>query len=259
MSEAAVTNTSSNHTVPGWFGKLPNLGDFVSRRLPNEFIRPWDDWLQMGLARARKELGDQWLPRYLVAPVHRFWLSPGVVGTSGWVGVLMPSVDAVGRHFPLTIVASLAQGDAAHGLAQALAAGDWFDKLDGAARQVLDVQFTADDLDAELSRVAPLGANACGSNGPHDIGSRAHEHLGRARALLHPFSSVGHVGEASAVLPCSVWWYLDGNDAAHFGYFASLPSAQTLAAFLTAGETAMSNLAMGEGHTIIDMPDCSPP
>jgi type VI secretion system protein ImpM len=259
MSEAAVTGTLSSHTAPGWFGKVPNLGDFVSRRLPEEFISPWDDWLQLGLAHARKDLGEEWLMRYLVAPVHRFWLSPGVVGKIGWTGVLMPSVDAVGRHFPLTIVAGINQPDATRSLARVLAAGDWFDSLDAVARQALDVQFTAGDLEAELSRLAPLRADADGSNGPQDAEPAGSEQLGIAQALLVPFRVVARPGEGGAVQPCSFWWYGDSSDAAHFACFASLPSPQTLAGFLTAGEFAVDEVADGEGQTISDMSDPATP
>jgi type VI secretion system protein ImpM len=51
MSAAVVTGTG----VPGWFGKLPSLGDFASRRLPDAFVSRWDRWLQGGLARARED------------------------------------------------------------------------------------------------------------------------------------------------------------------------------------------------------------
>ena len=31
--------------LPGFFGKLPAAGDFVSRRLPRDFVRFWDRWV----------------------------------------------------------------------------------------------------------------------------------------------------------------------------------------------------------------------
>ena len=31
-------------TVPGWYGKLPALGDFASRRLEPGWIAGWDGW-----------------------------------------------------------------------------------------------------------------------------------------------------------------------------------------------------------------------
>ncbi len=87
----------------GWFGKIPALGDFVGRRLPPEFIEPWDHWLSDELHAAQLALGAGWLESYLNAPVWRFALMPGALDSRHWFGVLMPSVDRVGRQYPLTI------------------------------------------------------------------------------------------------------------------------------------------------------------
>ncbi len=97
----------SSQAIPGWYGKLPHLGDFASRRLPGEFIRTWDVWLQEVLQATRASLGEAWLDCYLTMPIWRFVLLPGLVGPSGWAGVLMPSVDRVGRQFPLTLAVAL--------------------------------------------------------------------------------------------------------------------------------------------------------
>lgn len=134
-------------SAPGWYGKLPALGDFASRRLPDEFVRGWDDWLQQGLAAARETLGTHWLAHYLVAPIVRFWLAPGVLGAPAWTGLVMPSVDRVGRHFPLVVV------QPAGALASALAAHAWFGAVDGAARRVLDLACGVDDFEAALAAV----------------------------------------------------------------------------------------------------------
>jgi type VI secretion system protein ImpM len=92
-----------NLSIPGFYGKLPVLGDFVSRRLSREFINPWDKWLQSAMAASQQQLAENWLKAYLSSPVWRFALSPGLCGNAGWLGVLMPSVDRVGRYFPLTL------------------------------------------------------------------------------------------------------------------------------------------------------------
>ena len=90
----------------GWFGKLRALGDFASRRLPPEFIDPWDEWLSEELVATRQALGEDWAEAWANAPTWRFALTAGVLGTGPWFGVLMPSVDRVGRQYPLTFAAS---------------------------------------------------------------------------------------------------------------------------------------------------------
>ncbi|MDZ5461490.1 type VI secretion system-associated protein TagF [Azohydromonas lata] len=143
--------------LPGWYGKLPHLGDFASRRLPDAFIVGWDAWLGQALAVSRQALGGRWLAGYLVAPIVRFWLAPGLLGAGAWAGLVMPSVDRVGRHFPLTVA------QAGVPLAQAQAAPGWFAALDAAMRLALDVDFTVDDLERTLAqavRHSPLPAPA---------------------------------------------------------------------------------------------------
>ncbi len=88
-------------SLPGWYGKLPGLGDFAARRLDKAMVGVWDDWLQDGLQALRQQPG--WLDAYLQSPVWCFALGAGVLGPQRWLGVMMPSVDAVGRYFPLAI------------------------------------------------------------------------------------------------------------------------------------------------------------
>ena len=138
----------------GWFGKMPALGDFASRRLPAEWVAAWDGWLQHELVRSRAALGDDaWLQIYLVAPVRRFWLAPGLLTAHAWLGVLMPSVDSVGRHFPFTLACTLPPGRDA--LPDALAGAPWLDAADALARQVLDPAFGVDALEHALLALAP--------------------------------------------------------------------------------------------------------
>ena len=150
--------------IPGWYGKLPSLGDFASRRLPTEFTGTWDAWLQKVLQATRVALGEGWLDCYLTTPIWRFVLLPGLVGTSGWAGVVMPSVDRVGRHFPLTVAVALPSYAAA---AQAVFEGaNWFAALEDAALDALDPTRGPDDLDHALAdrgftppRTADLGGS----------------------------------------------------------------------------------------------------
>lgn len=207
MSEEVV----SAARTPGWFGKLPSLGDFASRRLPASFVQPWDRWLQRGMVAARSALGEsRWLDTYLVAPVLRFWLAPGVLGQPGWAGLMMPSTDRVGRHFPLTV----ARPDGS--LASTLAAREWYRALDQAARQVLDVNFSVDDFEHALAGL------------PHDGHTSASD--GDAATLAADLAD-GHSADGSSI---SLWWCGDAAADTEFRRFAGLPPDDAFAALIGA-------------------------
>jgi len=141
---------SSVHTSPGFYGKLPILGDFVSRRLPARFVHTWDAWLQKALSASREQLGSGWLDIYLTSPIWRFALSPGTCGTHSCAGILMPSVDKVGRYFPLTLAVLIQQKDILPWLF--FAGAEWFAKLERLALSVLEDEFDLDQFDRELQR-----------------------------------------------------------------------------------------------------------
>ena len=91
----------------GFYGKLPSHGDFLRRRVADGFVGVWDAWLQECISASRSALGDAWLDVYLTSPAWRFACAAGACGPAPVVGVMVPSVDRVGRYFPLTIVAQL--------------------------------------------------------------------------------------------------------------------------------------------------------
>ncbi len=153
-------NAAAAAAPPGWHGKLPSLGDFASRRLDASFIEPWDGWLAAGLLALREAQPENWLDDYLGSPSWRFLLMPGVMpgqttgdaGTQAWAGVLMPSVDRVGRYFPLTLVLPLGAGPAS--TQQLAGVWHWLSRLDELARDALYEDWTADRLEEELARMA---------------------------------------------------------------------------------------------------------
>jgi type VI secretion system protein ImpM len=91
----------------GLFGKLPSHGDFLRRRASDAFVDAWDAWLRESLAASRETLGERWLDLYLTSPSWRFALAAGTCGPAPVIGLMVPSVDRVGRYFPLTLVANL--------------------------------------------------------------------------------------------------------------------------------------------------------
>lgn len=147
---------------PGWHGKLPTLGDFASRRLEAPFIDAWDGWLAAGLLALREAHPETWLEAYLGSPSWRFLLMPGVLpaaaGAQAWAGVLMPSVDRVGRYFPLTLVQSLGEGPSSTQQMQGL--WQWLARLDDLARDALHEDWTAEQLEQELAGMADADLTA---------------------------------------------------------------------------------------------------
>jgi type VI secretion system ImpM family protein len=91
----------------GLFGKLPSHGDFLRRRTSDAFVDAWDAWLRESLAESRTALGEEWLDIYLTSPAWRFVCAAGACGPAPVIGLMVPSVDRVGRFFPLTLVSIL--------------------------------------------------------------------------------------------------------------------------------------------------------
>lgn len=191
--------------LPGWFGKLPSLGDFASRRLDPAFIEYWDTWLADGLLALRQQQPDTWLDAYLQAPSWCFLLMPGSLpgalgplGRLAWAGVLMPSVDRVGRYFPFTLALPLSALSSSETLlpAQVQALWPWLARLDDLAADALQDDWTVEQVEAELARLGGLewvGAAAvaipCGSLPPLPLGQAlelAAESAAEASALWTP-------------------------------------------------------------------------
>ena len=143
-------------TLPGWHGKLPTLGDFAARRMDTGFLATWDTWLAEGLLELRQQQPEAWLAAYLASPSWRFVLMPGAMpgaaGATAWAGVLMPSVDRVGRYFPFTLVWPLPVLPGTVDQQRALWA--WLGRLDDLAADALHEDWTVDQLEDALARMA---------------------------------------------------------------------------------------------------------
>jgi type VI secretion system protein ImpM len=70
------------------------------------------------MAESQSALGPDWLDAWLEAPIWNFALSPGVCGPDAAVGVWVPSVDRVGRYFPLMVALLGGEAEALPGLAR---------------------------------------------------------------------------------------------------------------------------------------------
>ena len=130
--------------APGFFGKMPAHGDFVQRNISNEFISQWDNWLQRAFANSQEQLQEVWLDAFLTSPIWRFALSPGALTDQGWVGIMIPSVDSVGRYYPMTFASPVTNGQ--HIAIVFAAASNWFQQLENLAATVLEQQINNEQL-----------------------------------------------------------------------------------------------------------------
>lgn len=196
--------------MTGYFGKVSTHGDFVTRGLPDALVAAWDGWLQQCIQASRARLGERWLDRYLTSPVWRFAIAPGVLGPEGLGGVLMPSVDRVGRYFPLMIGATGAPPLMDWFEQQ----GAWFDAVEDLARESLDAAFRLERFDGMPvpALAAPLAAS--GWRLPLD---------GDVAANVAATALRGH----------SLWWTEGAPDVeASMLVCAGLPRPQAFAAML---------------------------
>ncbi|MEQ7921838.1 type VI secretion system-associated protein TagF [Xanthomonas sp. WHRI 1810A] len=146
-------------SLPGFYGKIASRGDFVTRGLAAGFTQPWDSWLASGMRTSQQQLGECWLDAYLVSPLWRFALAAGVCGPDATVGVLMPSIDRVGRYFPLTVAQTLEPEQSVAGLEGA--ADDWFSSVETLMLSTLNQHVGFDTFVAGLTKLRQLIVKTC--------------------------------------------------------------------------------------------------
>jgi len=142
----------------GFFGKLPAHGDFIYRDLPSHFIEVWDEWLQLFISSTQEQLGQDWLDIYLTSPIWRFALSEGVVDESPWMGIVLPSVDRVGRYFPFSIVTRLPPDS--NPVMDISQQADWLDNAEQVALKALHGEFDLEEITEAVNQVSIVSDNA---------------------------------------------------------------------------------------------------
>jgi type VI secretion system protein ImpM len=225
-------------TLPGWYGKLPFLGDFANRRLPSQFINTWDDWLQSVIHGSRTQLGEEdWLQRYLSSPLWHFCLAPGVCGPNAWFGLIMSSVDRANRHFPFTIAHGVPR-EALHDLSLPSIVA-WLRTLDGEAIAMLDLQGSVQAVEERLAQFPPPA-------GLDDTRPRVAEDLAQyLDQAMHVASSevpsllaaVAEQATRGSGSPISLWWTSadDQGDGAIVRACNGLPTPDAYTAMIGGG------------------------
>lgn len=219
----------------GLFGKLQTKRDFVTVDLSRDFVIVWEEWLQRVMGESQTALGDEWLATYLSAPLWRFHLGSGIAGVEV-VGVIMPSVDGVGRKFPLTVaccavdVAPLAEKEGAE-------ADTWYAGVEDYMLHLLDAE---PDYEASIAALRALPAFPAGSP-PAEVGTIAPLGGGTfaqcdAEQLPAVLNRLREREQAVLLQKTSLWWTIGGADWPAAAFLCSgLPTGAAFTAMLSGG------------------------
>ena len=193
----------------GLFGKLPAKRDFVAVNAPRRFLETWEPWLQSSVATAKQTIGTDWVQSYNRAPIWRYWLGADLCGDA-LIGAVMPSVDGVGRAFPLTIFAS-EDGD---GLAPPEIDDNtpWCEDVEALLLSALDAGATLEGITEAMAAVRPPAlyarATSSGCRELSDGGILVDTTDGRASTA---FLAARRYGHRRAFASQSFWWTIGGE------------------------------------------------
>jgi type VI secretion system protein ImpM len=236
-------------TSVGFYGKLPIVGDFVSRRLPNEFISPWDSWLQSAIAASREELGENWLKSYLTSPIWRFVLSPGLCGNQAVAGIMMPSVDRVGRYYPLTVAVLF---EPSPQLPFLFTTGNaWFEQLEDAAFMGLEGNLDINAFDELIQTIPPFSLPLSSSSDQQCFSEKKTFHiaLDNCQQIGDAFVEL-NANLLSTFMPGYSLWNSTGSEHIQSELFAcqGLPPVGSFSGFLRVKDRPLDVEGVPETH-----------
>jgi len=147
----------------GWFGKLPSVGDFAGRGMPQPLQETVHGWTSSGMAALMQQYLEQWRDVYLAAPIWRFVINACIWDKTSLIGCIAPSLDRVGRCSPLLVLRSF---DAKNINDVLPPKSHWLNRIDNALRRVVAEQIMVDsvfdildqqkDVDASLAKTSNI-------------------------------------------------------------------------------------------------------
>jgi type VI secretion system protein ImpM len=217
----------------GLFGKLPAKRDFVAANAPRRFLEVWESWLQSGIATSKQLLGTRWADAYNRAPIWRFWLGADFCGEAV-IGVFMPSVDGVGRSFPLSLFAGEGEGSLAP---PELESNDaWFDAAESILLDALEPAATLENVADRLASM-PLPAlqdRASEVGGLRELPDGGILIRNVDHEISLAFLAARRFGHRRAFASQSFWWTIGGEGFPPVALsYVGLPPAVRLVDMLT--------------------------
>ena len=137
-------------------GKIPGHPEFLQNRSAREPEQSFDRWLEAGMGLASHRYGAGWTSAFEHGAVQGFvWRAPrGARCDVLLCGVMFPSRDSVGRHYPLAVFCDVPQAvvqRAPHVVP--LAFGDFLERAHDAAADFATL--APADLAARLAQLGP--------------------------------------------------------------------------------------------------------
>jgi type VI secretion system protein ImpM len=230
----------------GLFGKLPAKRDFIGMNASRRFLEAWEPWLQTGVAMSKQMLGDAWVETYNRAPIWRYWLGADFCGEA-MIGAFMPSIDGVGRSFPLAIF--VGEGDASLPPPELEPNDAWFEAAEAVLLEALEPGVT---LELVAEKVVALPAPALKSPMTKDGGF---EELADGGVLARDignkvsaaFLAARHFGRRRAFASQTFWWTIGGEGFPSLVLLqVGLPPATRFADMLTGSFSNRAAEALGD-------------
>jgi type VI secretion system protein ImpM len=230
----------------GLFGKLPAKRDFIGMNASRRFLEAWEPWLQAGVAMSKQMLGDRWIETYNRAPIWRFWLGDDFCGEA-MIGAFMPSVDGVGRAFPLAIF--VGEGEASLAPPELEPNDAWFEAAEVVLLDALEPGVT-------LERIAEkVGALPTPTLEPRITKDGGFEQLVEGGVLARDvgaevsaaFLAARRFGRRRAFASQTFWWTIGGEGFLSLNLLeVGLPPATRFADMLTGAFSDGVAVALGD-------------
>ncbi|MDR0702334.1 MAG: type VI secretion system-associated protein TagF [Azoarcus sp.] len=156
-----VFSPPSHSHYMGWFGKLPSVGDFAGKGMPQSVQETVHAWMSSGMAALVRTWSEEWRSAYLVSPVWHFAINGGIWDKFALVGCIAPSIDRVGRCSPLIVLRSFGEADVRQVLPPE---SRWLYRVDAAIRRIIGECIAVGGVDGILAQLmAREAAQASGA------------------------------------------------------------------------------------------------
>ena len=229
----------------GLFGKLPAKRDFIGMNASRRFLEAWEPWLQAGVATSKQMLGDAWIDTYNRAPIWRYWLGADFCGEA-MIGAFMPSVDGVGRSFPLAVF--VGEGDASLAPPELEPNDAWFAAAEAVLLEALEPGATL-ELIAEKVGALPLPAlepRRTKDDGLEDLAEGGVLARDVGSEVSSAFLAARRFGRRRAFASQTFWWTIGGGDFPSLALMeVGLPPAVRFADMLTGAFSDRAAVAPG--------------